>query len=299
MSDKIYLADAYSDIWKKVGVFCQNNKAHILTGVGVVGTVTTGVLSARSGARAARTIDRKEREIGRKLTGREKAALTGKFFIAPAIAGTLSMVGTVGSDVVNTKTIGIQNAALIASEEAYERLSRKTKEVLGEKKAKQVEDEVTKEKVAESGLALTRASFENAPKVGNGTLTPFVDEYSMLPFWSNLDYIALTVKGMQDMMAEQKSRGDEYDYYDKEIGVPYSEWLKGIGYDRRVWDTPERRHHGWNKGFAEDGSEDDEICYQTVPIEYEPGFAVMALRWEKEPTDMRLGRLIKSSGVGL
>lgn len=299
MSGKIYLADAYEDIWKRVGSFCQNNKAHILTGVGVAGTITTGVLSARSGARAARTIDRKERELGRKLTGREKAALTGKYFIAPGIAGTLSMLGTVGSDVVNTKTIGIQNAALIASEEAYERLSKKTKEVLGEKKAKQVEDEVTKEKVAESGLLLTRASFENAPRCGNGTLTPFVDEYSMLPVWSTLDYLTLTVKGMQDIMTDLEPRGDEYDYYDKEIGVPYSEWLKGIGYDKKVWNTPERRHTGWNKGFAKDGSEDDDISFTTVPIEYEPGFAVMAIRWEKDPTDMRLGRLIKSSGAGM
>ena len=299
MGEKIYLADGYGMIGKRIGAFCENNKAHILTGLGVAGTITTGILSARSGARAARVIDRKERELDRKLTAREKASLTGKYFIAPVVAGSLSVLGTVGSDVINTKTIGIQNAALIASEQAYERLSRKTKEVLGEKKAKQIEDEVTKEKVADSGLPLTRASFENAPRCGNGTLTPFVDEYSMLPVYSNLDYLTLHAKSLNDMMRELKARGDEYDYYDKEVGVPYSEWLKGLGYDKRVWGTRERVHHGWNKGFDSEGSEDDVIAFSTVPIEYEPGFAVMAIRWETEPTDMRLGRLIKSSGVGL
>ena len=100
-------------------------------------------------------------------------------------------------------------------------------------------------------------------------------------------------------MRELGPRGDEFDYYDKILGVYYSEWLKGLNFDKKVWNTKERKEKGWNKGFAKDGSEDDPIEYSLVPIEFEPGFAVMGLRWEKDPTDMRLGRLIKSSGVGL
>lgn len=301
MAEKVYLADGFNEIGKCIGGFCGKNKAHILTGLGVAGTITTGVLSARSGAMAARRIDRREEELGRKLTGKEKTALCAKYFIAPGIAGTLSVLGTVGSDVINTKTIGIQNAALIASEQAYERLSRKTKEVLGEKKARQVEDEVAKEKIQEHGgpALLTRDSFENAPRSGNGTLYPYVDDYSGLQFWTNPDHLALNIKCLREMMSEQGPRGDEYDYYDKIIGVAYSEFLKGQNFDKKVWNTKERKNHGWNKGFEPDGSGDDEIGYTTVPIEYEPGFAVMALHWLTDPTDMRLGRLIKSSGVGL
>ena len=301
MAEKLYMIDGLNAIRCEIGDFCSRNKAHIFTGLSVTGTIATGVLSARSGVRAARKIDRRERELGRQLTTSEKAKLCGKDFIAPTLAGILAVGGAVGSDVINTKVISERTALLIASEKAYEKLSQKTKEVLGEKKAKQVQDEITKEKLTspENITLLTKNAFDNAPKTGNGTLYPYVDEYSMLPFWSNLDYINLHVKCLNEMMAELKARGDEFDYYDKIVGVPYSEWLKGIGYDAKVWSTKERKDHGWNKGFAEDGSEDDPIAYSTVPIEYEPGFAVTALRWDVDPTNMRLGRLIKSSGVGL
>lgn len=294
-----YVIEGYKAIGREVANFCAQNKTHILTGLGVAGTITTGVLSARSGMRAARKIDRKEKELGRTLTGKEKLCLCGKDFIAPTIAGTLAIVGTVSSDVLNTKMIGERTALLIASEKAYEQLSRKTKEVLGEKKAQQIQDEVVKEKVKESGLTLTRDSFADAPRSGNGTLRPYVDGYTMLPFWSTPDYIELHAKCMREMMSELDPRGDEYDYYDKMVGVHYSEWLKGLNFDRKVWDTPERRNIGFNKGFAKDGSDDDPISYSTHAIEWEPGFAVLVVTWEKDPTDMRLGRLIKSNGVGL
>ena len=293
---KVYLADGFTAIGKTIGQWCGQNKAHICTALGVAGTVTTGVLSARSGARAARKIDRKEKELGRRLSFKEKAGLCGKDFIAPAVAGTLSVIGTVGSDVLNTKTIGIQNAALIASEKAYEQLSKKTREVLGDKKAQQVKDEIAKEEVEKSGV-ITQVNLDTAPRTGSGTLYPFVDTYSNLLFWSNLDYIHCVLKDLQLMMRNLESRGNEFDHYGKIIGIPYSEWLKSLGFDKKIWNCDERTKKGWNKGYAEDGADDDPIEIVRTTIEWEPGFAVTAIAWEKEPIDMRLGRTIKGSGM--
>jgi len=294
---KNYVVEGFRVIGQDIRVFCEKNKTHILTGLSVAGTVATGVLSARSGARAARKIDRREEELGRRMSFMEKAKLCGKDFIAPAAAGVLAAGSAIGSDVISTKIIGERTALLIASEQAYERLSRKTKEVVGEKKAHQVTDEIAKEKVAEARKAgyLTTNSFENAPRSGNGTLYPFVDGYSMLPFWSNLDYILLTVRNLNDMMRDMAPRGDELDYSDKMIGIPYSMWLREMNFDKNVWDTPERKTTGWNKGYAKDGIDDDPIEYITTTMEWEPGFAVTVVNWEKDPTNMRLGRLLKAN----
>ena len=299
MAEKVYFIDGLKEVGRQVGGFCADNKAHICTALSVTGTIATGVFSARSGLRSARKIDQKEAELGRKLTSGEKFRLCGKDFIVPAICCVTASAGAIGSDILNTQTIARTNAALIMSEKAYEKLSEKTKEVLGEKKARQVQDEITKEKVEEMRQAgmLSTSSFKDAPKCGNGDLFAFVDEYSGLPFWSNLDYISLCVKDLESMMRDLKPRGDELDYYDKIVGVPYSEWLRMIGYGKNVWNCPEKKHHGWNKGFADDGSDDDPIGYSTVAKEWEPGFAVSELRWEKDPTDMRLGRLMKSNGM--
>lgn len=294
-----YALTGFKEIGRDIGKFCANNKAHIFTGLSVVGTVATGVLSARSGAIAARKIDREEAELGRRLTRREKMKLCGKDFIAPAVSMIVAIGGSVGSDVINTQTIARTNIALIASEKAYEQLNRKTKEVLGEKKAHQVKDEIAKEKVeeAKSNNILTTDSFTNAPRSGNGTLYPFIDGYSMLPFWSNIDYLSMHVKCLEEMMREIGARGDEYDYRDKEIGVYYAEWLKGLNFEQNIWNSPERMTHGWNKGYAKDGIDDDPIGFFTTTMEWTPGFAVTVINWEKEPTDMKLGRLIKSNGL--
>ena len=281
--------------------FYDKNKAHIFTGIGIGGTIVTGILAAQSGARSARKIDKREKELGRKLSFIEKGQLCWTDAIPPIVVGGVACYSEWKSDRLFTDELTKKTAMLIASEKAYEKLSEKTKEVLGEKKAKQVQDEITKEKVTaalDTGV-LSLSDFEHCPRVGNGQLSRYVDGYSMLPVWTNPDYIALQVKEMQQMMAELKPRGGDDDYYDKKVGVCYREWLHRIGYSQipRIADTPERRKHGWNKGFAADGSDDDEIDYTISTMEWAPGIAVCVINWTKVPTDMSLGRLIKSSGV--
>ena len=300
MSENVVL-EGFKTIGKGAGAWCCQNKAHIFTALSVAGTITTGIMAAQGGARAARKIDRREQELGRRLTRGEKLKLCGKDFIAPAVSGIIAAGSAVGSDIVNTRVIGRQTALLIASEKAYEKLSEKTKEVLGEKKAKQVQDEIAKEKLEESQKAgvISLSDFDNAPRSGSGKLYPYVDEYTMLPFWSNPDYISSCVKDMQKLMLEIHSRGDNFDIYDKEVGVPYSEWLKSLNFPKEMWDSPERKHTGWNKGYSEDGCDDDSIGYFTTTVEWknEPGLAVTMIVWETKPTDMRLGRLIKANGM--
>ena len=81
------------------------------------------------------------------------------------------------------------------------------------------------------------------------------------------------------------------------VGVPYREWLSYLGFSDKIANTPEREEKGWNKGFAKDGSGDDPIEYFRTTMEIEPGFAVTVINWEVDPTDMRHGRLLKSSGM--
>lgn len=274
--------------------FCTTNKPHIYTAISIGGTIATGVLAAQSGARSARKIDRRRSELGRPLTLKEKAELCWTDAVLPTAVCALSGFSAFKADRNFSEIISNRTLALVASEKAYERLSQKTKEVLGEKKAQQVKDEIAKEDLKE---AVTKEKLEEAPRMGSGTLYPFLDDYSKILFWSNLDYVNLCIMKLQAMMRDLEPRGGMNDYYDKKIGVPYSEWLSYIGVPKKLWNTPERKNVGWNKGFAKDGSDDDPIEIIRTTTEYEPGFPVNVIQWEKDPTDMSLGRLIKSSMV--
>lgn len=291
------IENGFKAIGGEIRDFYSKNKTHIFTGLSIGGTVATCVLSVKAGAKSARRIDEKERELGRHLTRAEKRKLCWKDMVLPVGSCVLASVSSLGTDVIATRDIARSNALFIASEKAYEKLSEKTKEVLGEKKAKQVKDEMVKEEIIEKQIPLTQVSFDDAPRTGTGTLYPFLDGYSGLRFWSTVDYIDCCVLKLNNYMRDLAPRGDEYDYEDKIVGVPYREWLGYLGFKDNVIKTPERKNKGWNKGFHKDGSDDDPIEYYRTTVELEPGFAVTVINWEKEPTDMKLGRLIKGSGL--
>lgn len=292
------IEDGFKVLGGGIRDFYSKNKTHIFTALSIGGTIAACVTSAKSGSRIARRIDRREEELGRRLTGKEKIDLGWRDMVLPVGLMVGSCVCGFASDSIATQMIARSNMALVASEKAYEQLSRKTKEVLGEKKAKQIKDEIAKENVAERvGTPLTVSSFDDAPRTGTGTLTPWVDGYTGLRFWSNNDYLEKCVMKLNEHMRDLEPRGGELDYEDRIVGVPYREWLSYLGFPDKVANTPERKEKGWNKGFAKDGSGDDPIEYFRTTMEIEPGFAVTVINWECDPTDMRHGRLLKGSGL--
>ena len=291
------IKDGFSAIGGEIKGFCSRNKTHIFTALSIGGTIATSIFSVQAGAKSARRIDRREKELGRRLTRKEKSQLCWKDMMLPAGSCLFACLSSLGTDVIATRDIARSNALFIASEKAYEKLSNKTKEVMGEKKAKQIKDEIVKEDIAQRQISVSKNSFEDAPKVGSGTLYPFIDGYSGLKFWSNVNYIEVCVMKLREHMRNLAPRDRENDYNDKIVGVPYREWLSYLGFPDKIANTPERKNKGWNKGFGKDGEDDDPIEIYRTTIEDEPGFAVTVLNWEKEPIDMKLGRLIKGSGL--
>ena len=279
--------------------FYHENKAHIFTGLSIAGTIATGAISAKDGARAARRIDQKSIELGRELTNGEKFKLCWKDFLDAGLICAGACAATVASDAINTRTIADRTTLLIASEKAYEQLSKKTKEVIGEKKYKEVKDEMVKEKIQNQKPphVITQTDFDHAPRVGDGALYPMILEYCWLPFWSNLDYLNLWVMKMNGIMSDLEPRDNTRNYLGQKIGVPFSEFVSAIGYDHKIACTPERRNHGWNKGYAKDGSDDDIIAIEHHSVEYSPGFAVTMISFEQDPRDMTCGGIFKSNGL--
>ena len=70
-----------------------------------------------------------------------------------------------------------------------------------------------------------------------------------------------------------------------------------MNFEPRVYKAAAFAKFGWNKGFTDDRSDDDPLGYFITTMEYTPGFPVNVINWEKTPTDMRLGRLLKSQGL--
>ena len=287
------LKDGYLLMGDICNSWYEQNKAHFWTGVSMAGSALTAIASANDTARVFRKCRKEYGCDPKELPVKERLKLYAANYITTAGCLGTSIFGAVKSDRESTKIIAERTGLYLATRKSYDLLKKNLKEVVGEKKAQQVQDKAAEEKIER---VVTPERVADAPVFGRGDQL-FMDGYTEELLWSNIDFLRRCEMEMKEMMRELAPRNHEYDYYDNEVGVHYYEWLSKVGFPREKWNTKERKHVGWNKGFRKDGEDDDPISFYTVAKEYEPGKSCLVIEWEKDPSDMRLGRLIKSSGL--
>lgn len=137
---------------KQIGRFLSKNSSTILTGLGVTGVFSTTILGIEATPKALRIIDDerisriefKEDEI---LTTQDIVKLTWKCYIP-----TLLMAVTTVGCIIGANSVGLRRNAALASmfsltEATLKEYQEKIIEVVGEKKAQKITDEVYGEKM--------------------------------------------------------------------------------------------------------------------------------------------------------
>ena len=279
-----------------------DNRANIFTGMSVVGTIATAIVSAFGGAKSARQIDAKAAEMQRPLTIKEKAKLCWKNFIVPAGTVIGSSAGAITSRVIDSGDIARLTTDVAVVTKAYNEFKKASNEVLTEKQQQEVRNKVAEEKREQ----IKPGEFDNLPNPGGFTLPQlFVDGFNPeVKFISTIDKVKLAISKMRTKMAETQPRA-RYGYSPAELGVKWVDFLIAVGVETEgsvfkkggVYKT-----HGWNKGFwQEDGTcTDDDISAYFVPGETEymgEKRSCYIIEWDTEPSDMKLGDILKSGEV--
>lgn len=138
--------------------FLAKNSPAILTGIGVVGVITTAYLTHKASYKASREILEYEDAIeqGRRMnvledfTLKEKFELTWKLYIPPVISASVTIASIVCANKIGTRRTAAMAAALTLSERAYDEYASKVTEVVGEKKAKKIKDAVSQDRVTKN-----------------------------------------------------------------------------------------------------------------------------------------------------
>jgi hypothetical protein len=142
-----------SDLTKKAQEVFSENASTILTAGGVVGTVTTAVLSVRAGMKAQEMI--REAEIEHVVEGdeqtmgmdtKEKVKLTWPLFVPPVVTGTATVSAIVFANRINAKNAAAWAAAYAASQKQRDEYRAKLEEKLGIKKSEQARAEMAEER---------------------------------------------------------------------------------------------------------------------------------------------------------
>lgn len=288
------LKDGYLLMGDAANDWYEQNKSHFWTGVSMLGTIATAFASANDTARVFRKCQKKYACDPSELPVKVRLQEYWKEYASTAACAGISIFGAGKSDHESTKLICERTGLYLTTRKAYETLKSSMKEVVGEKKAQQIEQKAEQEKEKEIVCANPVYNRNVLPVAGRPD-QEFIDGFSGYRFMSNIDYLRRGEMKLQLMMDELGPRNTILDYSDSIRGIPYSEWCAFIGMTPDQYNTHEKRQFGWNKGIQPDGSDDDPIHFTTNPIEVEEGRSALVIEWEVEPTDMKLGRMIKLS----
>lgn len=146
-----------SRIAKDLGKAARKHSPEILTGVGIVGMITTTVLAVRATPKALILIEDKKREIKIEAIGTDARSIeltkpeiikaTWKCYLPAAITGVCSVACLIGASSVSARRNAALAAAYALSETALNDYKTGVVKALGEKKEREVRDAIAKDKV--------------------------------------------------------------------------------------------------------------------------------------------------------
>lgn len=139
---------------------CNDKAPTILTGFGIAGTFVTGGLAFRAGLRAHDILENHKKDMelvdpDDKNAKREVMGETVKDIIPvaapPIIFGALTITCIFMSNKINAKRIAVLGTAYAMSEKKLKEYQDKVQEMLGEQKAQDIRESISKDHVEEQG----------------------------------------------------------------------------------------------------------------------------------------------------
>lgn len=140
---------------KQLEKFIQDNSPTILTAIGVVGTISTAILSGRASIKAADILREKkiDAEIeNEQISTKEKVLAVWQEFLPPVGSGVLTLAAIIGANRVSVRRAAALAAAYSLSEKTAKEYKEKIVEKLGLNKEQQARDELAQKRVNDNPL---------------------------------------------------------------------------------------------------------------------------------------------------
>lgn len=137
-----------ASIAKSVRTAMKKHSPEILTGIGIAGMITTTIMAVRATPKALILIGDKKDELGTdELTKMETVKAAWPCYIPSAIVGTASVLCLIGASSTNMRRNAALATAYTLSETTLKEYQEKVVETIGEKKERDIREQVAKEKM--------------------------------------------------------------------------------------------------------------------------------------------------------
>lgn len=191
-------SDKIMDFLGKAEMFTKKNSPTILTGMAIVGVISTAYAAFKAAPKAEKILeeykkdisycDRNDKEAKRVVVG-EAVKKIIPVMAPPIIMGGSTIACVIGSHSASSRRIAALSAAYTLSESTVKNLNSKMEEILGEKKTRAVKDAIMKDKLkADTEKDQKALSESNFVMPADGTVL-CKDLYSGRLFYSNAEKI--------------------------------------------------------------------------------------------------------------
>ena len=292
-----YLIEGYKLMGKDAATYIKTHKAGVGTAVSIGGTIVSNILSTRAGAKSARMIDAKEKELGRPLKWYEKVKLCWTNHIGSGAVASVSCVGEGYSQSVNTKNLNSAAMAYSGLKKLYDSTRQATAEVIGEKKNIELQDKIDK-KYLEEHPEEKQKIIDTRDNPQPGVKFKFWEKKTGIVLYATVDEIELALKVMRGEMAAMEPRKeDSVQWINDEKCIPMLRFFELLNVDvpLAVREADCIKNLVFLKGKEADGSDDDRIdCwYSPMVLDDKTQETCSAINWVTDPSDKRAGNYIK------
>lgn len=242
---------------KNVEKFVVDNSPSILTGVGVIGTVTTAVLAGTASYKAGKILENERWVVQQSpdippLTQREEFEMVWTLYIPSVVVGTFTIVAIVGANRIGSKRAAALAAAYSLSEKAFTEYRHKIVETLGKNKEQQARDELAQER-------FTRSEGKSAEVVIATGKVLCYDAFSGRYFESDMETLKKAQNDTNYQIINDFS-ASLTDFYDR-IGLPPNSMSNEVG-----WNMDKLLEVEFTTVLSEDGRPCIAIDFNVVPI---------------------------------
>lgn len=187
-----------TELLEKAEIFTKKNSPVILTGLAIVGVISTAYAAYKAGPRADKILEayRKDMRDCHPNDKEAKRAVVGETVkkMVPVVAPPIIMGGTtiaciVGSHSVSSRRIAALSAAYSLSETTVKNLNSKMEEMLGEKKARAIKDSIMKDKLKADSERDKKILSDGQLVIPSDGTVLCKDLYSGRLFYSNAEKI--------------------------------------------------------------------------------------------------------------
>lgn len=230
-----------------------DNTPAILTGVAVVGVLTTTILAVKATPQAVIDIQHAESERTEPLTKVEMVKLCYKHYIPAAGVGVMTIACIIGASSINSKRHAALISAYTLSEKTFSEYQQKIQENFSESKERKVRDDIAQDDV------YTDPPIANKVIVTGAGEHMFKDKLSGQYFKSTVDKVRKAENKLQFELNNNSyaSLNDFYGY----LGIDHTDVGEELG-----WQSTDLVEIHFSTVLIDDTTPCIVITYSTTPI---------------------------------